>query len=133
METNNTNTKTNNTTSNTKQSQDLYKQVPLTSIKITRHAEQRIKERVNIKFNNPKDKLRFVYKARYMGISLAHASLQDLNLNKKLYDYLNKYYKGHKGTETIRLYQNWVFVFVGDKGRTLKTVIGIDQKFQSPN
>lgn len=125
--------KTNNITSNTKQIQDLYKQVPLTSIRITRHAEQRIKERVNIKFNSPKDKLRFVYKARYMGISLAHASLQDLNLNKELYDYLNKYYKGHKGTETIRLYQNWVFVFVGDKGRTLKTVIGIDQKFQSPN
>lgn len=133
METNNTTLKTNNITSNTKQVQDLYKQVPLTSIRITRHAEQRIKERVNIKFNNPKDKLRFVYKARYMGISLAHASLQDLNLNKELYNYLNKYYKGHKGTETIRLYQNWVFVFVGDKGRTLKTVIGIDQKFQSPN
>ena len=99
------------------------------SLKITKHAEYRIAERVDLSFSTKSELLQFVFNARYKGLSLQNLKLADINNNEELFNYLNKYFQGHRGSEIIRLYKGYVFVFCGSKGRILKTVVKTDERF----
>ena len=107
---------------NTKQHQNNKNKPPISCIKISKHAEQRISERLEIKFSNTREKQIFFYKARFEGIALGSVSLRDLGGDKELYNYFLGHYRTCKGTRTIRLYKGYIFVFAGEQGRVLKTL-----------
>lgn len=111
------------------QHNNIPKNISPKTLKITKHAEDRIAERVTRIFSTKNELQQFIFNARYKGLSLQSLKLSDVNNNEKLFNYLIKYFHGHRGSETIRLYKDYVFVFCGAKGRILKTVVKIDEKF----
>lgn len=94
-----------------------------TSIKITKHADYRLKQRVGIKDENTWQQ--FVKNARYKGDTIN-------TMSEKHYEYCKKHgliAKLNNSTQ-IRYYKGFFFVFKGNNGhmRTLVTVIKYKEK-----
>ena len=108
---------------NKKKHKEEVKKMEYGKIKITKHARQRLQERMPE--INSSNYAQVVQTARYKGET--EGSLR--KTNPKFAKYISQRFYGNKSTE-IRVYKNHVFVFFGSKGhsRVLKTVVDIPEK-----
>lgn len=98
-------------------------------IVITTHAMQRIKERTD--FVQKQDIKRFVANARYKGVHLNLISFNNCNdfgISKEAYNYIKKHFFKCDNHNKLIYYKNSVFVFSGNKSRTLVTVVNLDKE-----
>lgn len=108
-------------------------QISVKSIVITPHAQLRMKERS--KCTHKQEIVNMVFTARYQGLNInalnkAYIRSKGLDISDELYQYLKGAFYSNTSTEIIQLYKNFIFVFCGKKGRTLKTVMTIPDKFR---
>lgn len=99
------------------------------AILLTHHARQRAFERFNITTDSELKKL--AHSARYKGICVANLhreNYQAMNIPYRTYLYLKNKYGKHKGTDKHMYYKNMVFVFAGNKSRTLRSIIPCTQE-----
>jgi hypothetical protein len=97
-----------------------------TTIKLTEHSKHRIIQRMEHSYGNPFSNynsfLDVCKAARYKGIPINDKlTLKMLDDNKTLYKYLNSMRDNTKSS-LKKLYGNYLFIFDGEKNRTLKTI-----------
>lgn len=110
-------------TSHVKKNMTSYK-----IIKVTEHAMARGRERLGI---NKKEVLqKLSNEARYKGInlnSLRHDTYEKLGLTYEEYKFIKSRFSFRTNSTSIYLYRGCVFIFVGNGGRTLKTVLNLNE------
>lgn len=95
------------------------------SLKISFHAQERLQQRTS--YNTDKQSIKQItFNARYKGIDLNNLKREHLN-NDSLFTYFKSAFKSYHSTDILRIYGEHVYIFCGNKGRTLKTVVSIPQ------
>ena len=90
---------------------------------ITAHAYKRLKERVK-SYEPYKDWEALVKKARYSGTTLETMSDDE-------YDWCQTFCRAKSNNTKIRIYNGFAYVFRGDHGRRLHTLIPVDYSEKS--
>lgn len=94
---------------------------------VTEHARQRAAERTNFSLRK-EDLKKIALSARYKGVDINILKDSDME-NKKLYNYLVNTFKHPNSTDKIRLFNNYIFIFCGENGRTLRTIVNLPENF----
>lgn len=100
-------------------------------IVVTLHAQQRAKERLNL--THIADIRKVAVAARTKGISvkaLTYNNCQDYGVDPDLLRTMRQNFFFNTNSNKIYYYKGNVFVFVGKKSCTLKTVINIKEQFE---
>lgn len=98
-------------------------------INITSHAMQRIKERTD--FSQKQDIKKFVSNARYKGVHvnlISPENCMSYGISVDTYKYIRSHFKQSNNSNKILYYKNSVFVFSGNKSRTLVTVVNLNKE-----
>lgn len=96
---------------------------------ITDHALQRIKERTD--YSQKQNIRKFVTDARYKGInvSLINAyNCKSFGISSRVYNYITSHFYVNSNRNKIIYYNNSIFVFAGNKSRSLITVVNLDKE-----
>lgn len=99
-------------------------------IVVTLHAQQRAKERLNL--THIADIRKIAVAAKTKGVSvkaLTYNNCQDYNISPDLLTTLRQNFFFNTNSNKIYYYKGNIFVFVGKKSCTLKTIVNVKEQF----